>query len=98
VGVGDWGRRRRRGVVGFEDVEAFEFLIEDCQGLELLCLLHLRLEPVLDFILLLLDEILVVVVEMSMRVRRGSRGGVELGHVPVELQQCHLPGLAVEPY
>jgi hypothetical protein len=67
-GVG--GRlRRRRGVVGFEDVEAFELLVQNGEWLELLCLLHLRLEPVLDFILLLFDEVLVVVVEMSMNIR-----------------------------
>jgi hypothetical protein len=63
-GVG--GRlRRRRGVVGFKDVEAFELLVQDGERLELFCLLHLRLEPVLDFILLLFDKIPVVVVEMS---------------------------------
>ena len=59
------GLRRRRSVVGFEDVEAFQLLVQDCEWLELLCLLHLRLEPVLDLVLLFLDEVLVVVIEMS---------------------------------
>jgi hypothetical protein len=58
-------RGRCGGVVGFEDVEALELLVQDCEGLELLCLFHLLLEPVLDLILLLLDEVLVVIVEMS---------------------------------
>jgi hypothetical protein len=61
--------RRRGGVVGFEDVEAFQLLVQYCKGLELLGLFHLRLEPVLDLILLFLDEVLVVVVEMSGVVR-----------------------------
>jgi hypothetical protein len=61
--------RRRGGVVGFEDVEAFQLLVQHCKRLELLGLFHLRLEPVLDLILLFLDEVLVVVVEMSVVVR-----------------------------
>jgi hypothetical protein len=60
-----WGR----SVVGFEYVKAFQLLVQHCQRLELLGLLHLRLEPVLDFILLFFDEVLVVVVEMSVLVR-----------------------------
>jgi hypothetical protein len=61
--------RRRGGVVGLEDVEALELLVQDGERLELLCLLHLRLEPVLDLILLFLDEVLVVVVEVSDMIR-----------------------------
>lgn len=57
--------RGRRGIVGFEDVESFELLVQDGEGLELLRLVHLRLEPVLDLILLLDYQVLVVVVEMS---------------------------------
>lgn len=71
-GVGD-RLRRRGGVVGFEDVEALKLLVQDGQRLKLLCLLHLRLEPVLHLILLLLDEVLVVIVEMSGVVRFGLR-------------------------
>lgn len=52
-------------IVGLEDVESFELLVQDCKGLKLLRFLHLLLEPVLDLILLLLYEVLVVVVEMS---------------------------------
>jgi hypothetical protein len=62
-GVGDLGGRR--GIVGFEDVETFELLVQDGEGLELLRLVHLRLEPVLDLILLLYYQVLVVVVKMS---------------------------------
>jgi hypothetical protein len=57
--------RRRRGVVGLEDVEALQLLVEDGEGLELLRLGHLHLEPRLDLVLLLLDQVLVVVVEVS---------------------------------
>lgn len=65
--------RRRRRVVGFEYVEAFQFLVQDGQRLKLFCLLHLGLEPVLDLILLFFDEVLVVVVEMSGMVRYRRR-------------------------
>jgi hypothetical protein len=63
------GMRRRGRVVGLEDVETLELLVQDSERLELLCLLHLRLEPVLDLILLFLDEVLVVVVEVSGTIR-----------------------------
>ena len=63
------GERRGRGVVGLEDIEALELLVKDGERLEILRLVHLRLEPRLDFILLLLDQVLVVVVEMSGAVR-----------------------------
>jgi hypothetical protein len=63
------GRRRCRGVVGFEYVKALELLVQDGKWLELLRLLHLRLEPVLDLILLFFYQVLVVVVEMSGEVR-----------------------------
>jgi hypothetical protein len=74
VAGGVRGRLRGRGgVVGFEDVEALELLVQDGEGLELLRLLHLRLEPVLDLILLFDDEVLVVVVEVSGTVRTAVR-------------------------
>jgi hypothetical protein len=56
------GRWRRGRAVGFEDVEAFELLVQYGERLELLRLDHLLLEPVLDLILLFLDEVLVVIV------------------------------------
>jgi hypothetical protein len=68
--------RWRRSVVGFEHVKTFQLLVQHCQRLELLCLLHLRLEPVLDLILLFFDEVLVVVVEMSSLVRIVMAGAV----------------------
>lgn len=66
-GVGDWGRRGRGrgGIIRLEDIEALELLVEDGEGLELLGLVHLLLEPGLDLVLLLDDEVLVGVVEMS---------------------------------
>lgn len=69
VRVGAWGRGGR--IVGFEHVEALELLVQDCQWLELLRLLHLQLEPVLDLVLLLLDQVLVVVVEMAVELQQG---------------------------
>lgn len=54
-----------RGVVRLEDIEAFEFLVEDGEGLKLLGLVHLRLEPILDLVLLLDNQVLVRVVEVS---------------------------------
>lgn len=59
------GGRGRGRAVGFEDVEALQLLVQDGEGLELLGLDHLLLEPVLDLILLFFDQVLVVVVEMS---------------------------------
>jgi hypothetical protein len=75
-GVAGGVRGRRwgcRGIVGFEDIEALELLVQDGEGLELLRLLHLRLKPVLDLILLFDDEVLVVVVEVSGTVRSAMR-------------------------
>jgi hypothetical protein len=59
-----WGRRARCGI-GLEDVEVLELLVEDGERLEALGLGHLRLEPVLDLVLLLLDQVLVRVVEVA---------------------------------
>ena len=56
-GVGNLRGRGGGRVVRLEDVEALELLVQDGQRLELLGLMHLRLEPVLDFILLLHDQI-----------------------------------------
>jgi hypothetical protein len=56
---------RGGSIVGFEDIEALEFLIQHSKGLEAFGLLHLCLEPVLDLILFFFDEVLVVIVEMS---------------------------------
>lgn len=70
MGGGAGGRvggvvRGMGGVVGLEDIEAFKFLVEDGEGLELLGLVHLRLEPILDLVLLFDNQVLVRVVEVS---------------------------------
>ena len=62
--TGHWSARRRSFIVRFKDIETLEFLIEHCKRLELLCFDHLRLEPVLDFILPYFLQILMSVVEM----------------------------------
>lgn len=59
-----------RGVVRLEDIEAFEFLVEDGEGLKLLGLVHLRLEPILDLVLLLDNQVLVRVVEVSVKLQQ----------------------------
>lgn len=56
-----------RVVIGFEDIQAFQFLVEDCQRLELLRLDHLCLEPSLNFVLLYFLYILVLVVDVSIK-------------------------------
>ena len=63
--VRHWRSRARR-LIGFEDIEPLELLIEDRQWLELLRFDHLCLEPILDFILLHLLQTLVVIVKVSM--------------------------------
>ena len=61
-------RKRRRGrcIVGLEDVEALELLVENSEGLKFFGLDHLLLEPILDLILLDLFEVFVVVIEVSL--------------------------------
>lgn len=52
-------------VVRLEHLKASKFLIEQLQWLELLCLLHLRLEPVFRLLLLDLLQVRMIVVDMS---------------------------------
>lgn len=54
-------------IVGFEYIQAFEFLVQHRERLELLRLVHLHFKPVLDFILLYFLEVGVGIVQMSMR-------------------------------
>ena len=62
------GRRWRRWrAVRFEDVKPLEFLVQYGERLEFLRLDHLLLEPILDFVLLFFDEILVIIVKMAGR-------------------------------
>ena len=56
---------RSRWLIGLEDIEALELLIENSQRLKFLSFDHLCFEPILDFILLDLLEILVIVVKVS---------------------------------
>jgi hypothetical protein len=65
LGQACWNRR----FVRFEDIEAFEFLVYNCQWLELLCLDNLFVEPILDFVLLYFGQFLVIVVEMSIELQ-----------------------------
>ena len=57
-------------VVGFENIEALEFLVENRYWLEFLRLDHLRLEPILDLVLFHLFKILMVIVEMSIQLQQ----------------------------
>ena len=66
--VGGSGRGARwdgRGLIGFEDIEASELLIDDREGLEALGFEDLFVEPCLDFVLLKFREFLVGIVEVS---------------------------------
>lgn len=64
------GLRRRaggewRGLVGFENIEAAELLVDNRKGLEAFRLEDLFVEPSLDFVLLEFGQFLVGVIEMS---------------------------------
>jgi hypothetical protein len=52
-------------VICFEDIQAFELLIENSKWLKALCFDHLCLEPVFDFILPLILEISVCIIKVS---------------------------------
>jgi len=84
-------------VVRFKHVKTLELLVQNRKRLELLCLAHLRLEPVLDLVLLFFDQVLVVVVEVSDMVRRsmievGSRGTCSVAAVSpaISAQRGHV--------
>jgi hypothetical protein len=81
---------RRRGVVRFEYVEALEFLVQNCERLEFLRLLHLRLKPVLDFILLFFHKVLMIIIEMSSTVKLWLMEMTYTATIPVQLQQSDL--------
>jgi hypothetical protein len=51
------GERRSRYIVGLKDIEALEFLVEYGEGLELLGLDQLALEPIFNLILTLVLEV-----------------------------------------
>lgn len=52
-------------MIRLKDFQAFEFLIQDHQGLKLLGLDHLLLEPIFDLILLLFLYLFMHIIEMS---------------------------------
>ena len=56
------GRWRRALVIRLEDIKAFELLIENGERLEPFSLDHLRLEPVFDFVLSFVLEILMGII------------------------------------
>ena len=77
--LGKRGRSSRRlghwrggGLVGFEDVKATKLLVDEGQGLELLGLEHLLVEPGLDLVLLDLGQFLVVVVDVAVELQQGQ--------------------------
>ena len=54
-------------IIGLEDVNALQLLIEHSQWLELLCLDHLFLEPIFDLVLFFFFNFFVYIVEMSIQ-------------------------------
>ena len=75
--------------VRLENIKTFQLLIEDCKGLKFFGLDHLRLEPVLNLILLDLFQVFVVIVEMPLADSVSLQLKC-LAVIPVELQQRHL--------
>ena len=67
--AGDETRRTWR-IVRLENIQALELLVKHRQGLEFLGFDHLGLEPILDFVLFHLLQILMIVVKMSMRAQQ----------------------------
>lgn len=61
--------RRSRGIVRLEDIQTLELLIQNSEGLKTFCFDHLCLEPVFNFILLDLFQVLVVVIQMSIELQ-----------------------------
>lgn len=68
-----WGRgadsredcRSGRNIIRFEHIQPLQLLIKDCEGLELLGLDHLGLEPIFDLVLFDFFEVLVGIVKVS---------------------------------
>ena len=67
-----WDGLRLGRSIWFENVKAFEFLIENGERLESLGFEHLLLKPILNFILLVFFQVLVVVVEMPINLSQKS--------------------------
>lgn len=67
---GGGGRGNRQGLVGFEDIEASELLVDYGKRLELFGLEDLLVEPGPDFILFDLGKLLVIVVDVSEECQR----------------------------
>lgn len=62
-------RRTGAFVIGLEDIDALQLLIEHSQRLKLLRLDHLFLKPILDFILPFFLDLLVGIIEMSVQLQ-----------------------------
>lgn len=57
---------RAWSIIRLENIQILEFLVQNRQRLESLGFDHLRLKPILDFVLLYFFEVFVIVVKMSM--------------------------------
>lgn len=68
VGSGcEWSTWRRQYwsiIVRLEHIQSFQLLIQNCQRLEPLRLIHLRFEPILHFVLPIIFQVLMYVIEM----------------------------------
>ncbi|KAG0646149.1 Precorrin-2 dehydrogenase [Hyphodiscus hymeniophilus] len=74
-----------RGIIRFEDIKTFEFLIYDCQWLEFLRFDHLLVEPILDFVLFNFREFLVGIIEMSGDMKAPTISSLQIGQTNLEL-------------
>lgn len=89
--------RRRCIVVGLEHFQSSQFLVDESQRLELLCLCHLLFEPSLCFVLFDLLQIGVVIIDMSVPVRDAPPPTTVSpnAYLPVQLKKCQLLPLAM---
>jgi hypothetical protein len=76
---------RSRYIVGLEDVQALELLVDDSQRLKPLRLYNLLVEPVLDLILLDFGELLMIIVEVSVSCQLCGLC-THMSLVPIQLQ------------
>jgi hypothetical protein len=75
--------------VGLEDIEALQFLIQDCERLEASRLLHLGFKPIFDFILSVVFQVLVYVIKVSAEhINRRPRASSLHGTIDSYLFSC----------
>lgn len=79
-----WDGQGRGIFVGFEHIQTFQFLVQHGKGLESLRLVHLGFEPVLHFVLSIVLQVLMYVIEVSVLLTRALRKR-SVVEVPIQL-------------